>query len=68
MPAVMEPAKRNFLQSEEVFAPWHSPVSDGTAYSFPKKHKRVSMYGAFNGKVGMTSDFDAPIGDFVEYM
>ena len=104
----MEPAKRNFLHSEEVVAPWDSLssewevelgqrlkeiednsavlkpfdeamrkailhiavmlVSDGNAYSFPKKHKRVSMYGALKGKVGMTSDFDAPIGDFAEYM
>lgn len=35
-------------------------VSDGNAYSFPKK--RVSMYGALKGKVGMTSDFDARRG------
>ncbi len=30
--------------------------------------QRVSMYGALKGKVGMTSDFDAPIEDFAKYM
>lgn len=43
-------------------------VSDGNANSFTKHQKRVSMYGAFKGKVGMTSGFDAPIEDFAEYM
>ena len=32
------------------------------------KPQRVSMYGAPKGKVGMSSDFDAPIEDFAEYM
>ena len=30
--------------------------------------QRVSMYGALKGRVGMTSDFDAPIDDCAEYM
>ena len=108
MPALMERAKHNVLQPEEVPASlgslspeWETElgqrlkeiedssavlkpfdetmrkailriavmlVSDGNVCSVPKKHKKVSMYGALKGKVGMTSDFDAPIGDFAEYM
>lgn len=32
------------------------------------KPRRVSMYGALKGKVKMTSDFDATLDDFTEYM
>lgn len=43
-------------------------VSGKNAPQCPQNRQRVSMYGALKGKVGMTSDFDAPVEDFAEYM
>ena len=43
-------------------------ASNRTDFASEKRPSKVSMYGALKGKVGMTSDFDAPIDDFAEYI
>ncbi len=81
MPAVMEAIDKmtteekveimNYLwgtlaASGEQFVPvWHV-VDSHNAVTPPCK--RVSQYGVLKGKVMMSSDFDAPLEDFAEYM
>ena len=81
MPAVMEAIDKmtteekvevmNYLwgtlaASGEQFVPvWHV-VDFHNAVTPPRK--RVSQYGVLKGKVMMSSDFDAPLEDFAEYM
>ena len=47
---------------------WTTGGIDAEDDAPPKKTRRVSLYGALKGKVGMTADFDAPLEDFAEYM
>ena len=54
------------VASGERFVPvWH--VESPRDAAEPVR-KRVSQYGALKGKVMMSADFDAPLGDFAEYM
>ena len=81
MPAIMEAIDKmsmaekvevmNYLwlsvssSGERVVPVWHIENIQQTAKPI---RPRVSQYGALKGKVGMASDFDAPLEDFAEYM